>query len=219
MGTIERLFFPHLEQFLAKWDFLAQSFCQVAPILAVMAHDELKTPSIDWDMQWQRHGRWIRTVLLARLPNRDCVEDVFQEMAVAIACNPASWPETEKIEPWLYRVAIRQVLMFRRRNWRRSNIGIEPIENIELEFEDHNVVDPSHWAINSEAISQLEKALEKIAARDREILLLKHSQDWTYQQIAQHLGITIDKVIYRIKRARKKLACLLNEVCSEWSEK
>lgn len=183
-----------------------------------MAHNEFETPSIDWESQWQRHGRWIRTVLLARLPNRDCVEDVFQEMAIAIARNPDSWPEPTRIEPWLYRVAIHQVMAFRRKHFRRAHVKFERGDEGGFEFVDQNAIDPGEWVIANESTNQLESALDQLGPRDREILLLKHSQDWTYQQIASHIGVSIDKIIYRIKRARERLALMMSDFCNERTE-
>jgi RNA polymerase sigma-70 factor (ECF subfamily) len=37
------------------------------------------------------------------------------------------------------------------------------------------------------------------------MLLLKYTEDWSYQQIADHLGMTHDAVESRLHRARAKL--------------
>ena len=62
-----------------------------------------------------KHESWLRTVLLSRLGNRDEVEDVMQEVAVAVANQSARFVAVEQAGPWLYRVAIRQMLQFRRK--------------------------------------------------------------------------------------------------------
>ena len=41
--------------------------------------------------------------------------------------------------------------------------------------------------------------------QDRELLLLKYTEEWRYQQIAEHLGITETAVEARLHRARKRL--------------
>jgi RNA polymerase sigma-70 factor (ECF subfamily) len=40
---------------------------------------------------------------------------------------------------------------------------------------------------------------------DREILMLKYTENWNYQQLAEHLGVTLHTVEYRLLRARKRL--------------
>ena len=48
-------------------------------------------------------------------------------------------------------------------------------------------------------------ALQKLSARDMEILLLKYTEDWSYHQIAQKLGVSHSAVEARLHRARKRL--------------
>jgi RNA polymerase sigma-70 factor (ECF subfamily) len=45
--------------------------------------------------------------------------------------------------------------------------------------------------------------------RDAEILLLKYTEDWTYRQLAEHLGQSASAVEARLHRARKKMRCQL----------
>ncbi|MEK6237281.1 MAG: sigma-70 family RNA polymerase sigma factor, partial [Planctomycetales bacterium] len=49
------------------------------------------------------------------------------------------------------------------------------------------------------------KALEGLARRDREILLLKYTEDWSYRRLAEQLGISVSAVEARLHRARKRL--------------
>ena len=44
-----------------------------------------------------------------------------------------------------------------------------------------------------------------LPGREAEILLLKYSEDWTYRQIADHLGLTSSAVEARLHRARQRL--------------
>ena len=48
-------------------------------------------------------------------------------------------------------------------------------------------------------------AVERLPGRDAELLLLKYSQNWSYHQIAEHLGISHSAVESRLHRARGKL--------------
>lgn len=42
-----------------------------------------------------------------------------------------------------------------------------------------------------------------------EILLLKYKEDWSYVEIANHLGVSHSAVESRLHRARRKLRCEL----------
>jgi RNA polymerase sigma-70 factor (ECF subfamily) len=48
-------------------------------------------------------------------------------------------------------------------------------------------------------------ALAKLPRRDAEILLLKYTEDWSYHDIAAHLGIGHSAVEARLHRARRRL--------------
>jgi RNA polymerase sigma-70 factor (ECF subfamily) len=49
------------------------------------------------------------------------------------------------------------------------------------------------------------QALETLPPRDAEIMLLKYSEDWSYQQLAEHLGLSVSAVEARLHRARQKM--------------
>ncbi|MFH1268527.1 MAG: sigma-70 region 4 domain-containing protein, partial [Planctomycetota bacterium] len=48
-------------------------------------------------------------------------------------------------------------------------------------------------------------ALERLPGRDAEILLLKYTEDWSYRELAERLGISRSAVQARLHRARKRM--------------
>ena len=60
------------------------------------------------------HESWLRTVVRSRLSEPDAVEDVMQNIALAIVRHRAVLSEVNRIGAWLYQIAVRQVLMHRR---------------------------------------------------------------------------------------------------------
>ena len=49
------------------------------------------------------------------------------------------------------------------------------------------------------------KALELLPRRDAEILMLKYTENWSYRELAENLGISQTAVQARLHRARQKL--------------
>ena len=45
----------------------------------------------------------------------------------------------------------------------------------------------------------------RLPRRDAEILMLKYTEEWNYQELAQHLGISHSAVETRLHRARQRL--------------
>ena len=71
--------------------------------------------------------------------------------------------------------------------------------------EDVRAADPLEWLVTAERQRLIRAALERLARRDAEILLLKYTEDWSYRDLAVHLGISESAVEARLHRARTRL--------------
>ncbi len=49
------------------------------------------------------------------------------------------------------------------------------------------------------------QAIRRMPRREAEILLLKYTENWSYEQLAQHLGTSDSAVESRLHRARGRL--------------
>ena len=170
-------------------------------------------PGADWLEAVQRHGQWLRGVILVRLGEPQAVEEVMQEVSLAavvsreaqrpgphLAAGPAD------LGSWLYRVAVRQCLLYRRRSGRRrkllhaffrrspSSHGTGPPE-----------VDPLRWLLSAERDALVRQAVARLPRRDADVLVLKYTEQWSYRQLAQHLGMSESAVEARLHRARRRL--------------
>ncbi len=152
---------------------------------------------------WLQHQRWLRAIVMARVGERQAVDDVMQEVALAATVGRSGLRDPSRIAPWLYRVAVRQALLYRRKQGRHRN-KIEQFAQ-RRESPDASSGDPLTWLLDREQSRQVRAALEALAARDREILLLKYSENWSYRQIAEHLGTSATAIEARLHRARHKL--------------
>ncbi len=162
------------------------------------------SPSIDWSAALAQHDRWLRTIVLARVRERQAVDEVMQEVALAAVRQSAPLLDAAKVAPWLYRLAVRQSLLHRRKCGRKRKLetsyagnGMPPLAE--------EAADPLTWLIADERRSLIRQALGQIAARDREILLLKYTESWNYHQIAAHVGISHSAIEARLHRARRRL--------------
>ncbi len=149
------------------------------------------------------HARWLRTVILARTGELAAVDDVFQEVALAVSQPSMQQRPVERIEPYLYRLAVRQSLLHRRRSGRRRRRELRWSE-LHGRTEETRL-DPGEWLLALELQQSVREALQTLAAKDREILLLKYTEDWSYHQLAAHLGIGHSAVEARLHRARQRL--------------
>jgi len=161
--------------------------------------------SLDWPALLVKHGRWLRTVLLARVGDPNAVDDVLQEVHTAAVEKGHLLRDPSKAAPWLYRVALLTALQYRRRLGRRRKLVARFAERFPPLAEETREPDPLDWLLAEERKSLVRQALSCLPRRDAEMLLLKYTEDWTYRQLAEHLGLSISAVEARLHRARRRL--------------
>ncbi len=161
--------------------------------------------AIDWQAVLAQHERWLRTVLFARLGERQAVDDVMQEVSLAAVEQKAPLSDPSKVSPWLYRLAVTQALLYRRRMGRRRKLTESYAQRVRPSESDSRTSDPLAWLLADERRKLVRVALGRLPAREAEILLLKYGEDWTYHDIARHLGIGHSAVEARLHRARQRL--------------
>lgn len=169
--------------------------------------------AIDWQAALAQHKSWLHKVLRSRIGDRHEVEDLFQEIALTVfrqskpqqqsdgTVKPANTPrDPEKVAPWLYRLAIRQAVNFHRRINRKSQARPDP--NLEPFSADPQPLD---WMLAREQKQNLQTALQELKPQHREVLALKYSENWSYKQIAKHLGVPVRTIEQRLFHARNML--------------
>jgi RNA polymerase sigma-70 factor (ECF subfamily) len=160
----------------------------------------------DWAAVLATHESWLRTIVFARLRGREGVEDVMQEIALAAVKQAAPVHDRSKIGPWLYGLAVRQCLMYRRKCGRVRRLHSTYAQTLPAATrESTSAGDPLKWLVAQERQQGVRQALERLPRRDAEILLLKYAENWNYHQIARHLGLSHSAVETRLHRARRKL--------------
>ncbi len=156
------------------------------------------------------HLPWLRSVVWSRLRDPEAVDDVVQEVLLAYAKHR---PEelNGQLAPWLYRVAIRQCLLHRRRQgrWSRRQQEAQRRQIARWEQQHRQSPDPVRWLVEQERQELVRQAVEQLPDRDAQVVLLKYGQGWSYQQIAEHLGVSVSSVESRLHRARRRLRRLL----------
>jgi RNA polymerase sigma factor (sigma-70 family) len=160
---------------------------------------------IDWRAELAQHDRWLRTVVLARLGERQAVDEVMQEVSLAAVRQKAPLADKSKVAPWLYRLAVMQSLLYRRKQGRSRKLTDRYANRFRPTEQDSRTSDPLDWLLAEERRRMVRTALERLPPRDAEMLLLKYTEDWNYTQIADHLGTTHGAVESRLHRARKRL--------------
>ena len=160
---------------------------------------------IDWQAALAEHGRWLRTVIRARLGEPQAVDEVMQEVSLAAVKQSSPLEDASKVAPWLYRLAVTQSLLYRRKMGRSRKLTDRYAERNRPKEDDNRESDPLDWLLSEERRTKVREAMQRLPKRDAEMLLLKYSENWSYNQLAEHLGISHSAVESRLHRARRKL--------------
>src|SRR5207244_2919913 len=102
-----------------------------------------------------------------------------------------------------HRLAVVQVFLYRRRNGRRRRLRDAYATRRAATAE--APPDPLAWLVLDERRTLVREALSRLPPRDAEVLWLKYGEDWSYRELADHLGVSEGAVEARLHRARQRL--------------
>ena len=147
--------------------------------------------------------------------------DVTQEVFLKVFRNVGHFRGQSSLRTWVYRIAVNE--SHNRRRWlfrhRRQEVGLEE------DFEDsppreRAIADssrsPFDCVFDHEKHLMIEEALSRINPSFREAVVLRDVEDFSYEEIAEILQISIGTVKSRILRGREALrGQLSNRLCPE----
>ncbi len=168
---------------------------------------------LDWGAILAENDRWLRAVVIARLGERQALDEVMQEISLAAVQKAYLLVDRTKIGAWLYRVAVRTTLIYRRKVGRRRKFENRYADSRTFAqlTSGNGIQDPLGWVLRDEQIGFVKEAVARLARRNAEILLLKYSENWSYRELAEHLGTTESAVQARLHRARARLRNILTD--------
>lgn len=150
---------------------------------------------------YTRYREAVYAVCLKRLRDASLAEDVVQDTFMrAYACLDR-FDITQRLLPWLVSIAVRRCTDLFRRNGRT-----EATEDVELMLAEYDGADPTLDAVMaSEDRRRLERALRKLAPRQRRALLLHAIEGWSYADIASAEGVSVASTKSLLFHARENL--------------
>ncbi|MCX5632977.1 MAG: sigma-70 family RNA polymerase sigma factor [Phycisphaerae bacterium] len=150
--------------------------------------------------------------------NRDDAAELTQDAFVKVIQNLKNFKGQSSFYTWLFRIAVNATLNFCKKNSRISfqPLQSEPDEALKKQLKDYLIdktsPQPPQIAAAKELQSLILKALEKLDADQRAVIVLRDIEQMNYTEIAETLGIEIGTVKSRIARGRKNLREILEGV-------
>lgn len=140
----------------------------------------------------------------------DDMADVVQEVFIKAYINIKSFRIAERFSPWIYRIAHNEFI-----NALKKKRSI-PFSFFDFEadaFFPHLTAPDKTDQVSSERILKeaIEKCLDQLDAKYREILVLSYFEELQYEEISDVLHIPVSTVGVRLLRAKEKLKKIYQE--------
>ncbi|QQS36300.1 MAG: sigma-70 family RNA polymerase sigma factor [Ignavibacteriales bacterium] len=151
------------------------------------------------------------------LGDYEACTDVVQDTMIKVFRYKDSYSSVAKFSTWIYTIAGNLARTEYQRRKRRkifsiNSYGTEEQETFDIPDERYRPDVMTDSGIKEEII---QKALMKISAVYREMVILRDIQELSYEEIAEITGITVGTVKSRINRGRAQLQKLLKDIHRE----
>ena len=171
----------------------------------------------DWGPALAVNERWLRRVVASRLGEPQAVEEVMQDVALAAVSQRSPLRDPARVAVWLYRLAVRHVLIHGRRSGRRRGL-IDRYAARQDRAEGDTSASPLAWLVLDERKALVRDGLRKLAPRDAELLVLKYAEGFTARELSDRLGVSVPTIEARLHRARGRLRAELTSLASDIEE-
>lgn len=154
----------------------------------------------------RRYQRPITGYIFRMLGDYEASLDVSQEVFIKVYNSLSRYSSDYKFSTWLYRIAHNAAIDHMRRN----SVSPQSLETenadgtYQLQIESPNPT-PEQDRERSEWRTEIENVVKRLPSAYRELILLRHSQDLSYDEIAEVTGLPLGTVKNRLFRAREMM--------------
>lgn len=161
-----------------------------------------------WDIYYDYYGR-VRRFIFALVKDEWVADDLIQETFIKVQKNSNQLRDESKLSSWIFRIAynlcqdhFRKTSQSSKREQvfsEKKEILSEPL--FQKEFEQHQM---------GECVQDKIRLLPESC---QTVLVLFDLMEFSHQEIAEILDVSVESVKVRLHRARKKLKAILEKEC------
>ncbi len=155
----------------------------------------------------REHDAWVRSVIYAVTGRTELVDDIAQQVWARVWESLPTLADARRLRSWLYTIA-RHTAIDAGMAHRRQQTATAPLDE-DVPSPPHRQVSPTRAAAERETHETLLRAVQSLPALYREPFVLRHLEDWSYAQIGDVLGLSVETVETRLVRARHLLREML----------
>jgi len=158
-----------------------------------------------YDQFYQR----VRKFILASVKDESVADDLIQETFIKIQENLNSLRDPAKISSWIFRIAY-HLCQDHFRTLKKSS-SHEEIHDGLVNLQETPVQKKLEQGEMSRCVQD---QLNLLPESQRSVIIFADVMDFSHQEIADILGLTVENAKVRLHRARKKFRAILEEKCT-----
>lgn len=166
-----------------------------------------------FDLLVDRYKNRVFTTIFLIVKDQEIAEDLLQDVFVKViqTLNSDKYQEEGKFQPWLMRIAHNLAIDHFRKAKRYPTIIMEDGSNVfnSIQFAEDSIED---LKVKEETLEMVKRMIEELPETQKEVLIMRHYLDMSFQEIADQTGVSINTALGRMRYAlihlRKKMKLL-----------
>jgi len=154
----------------------------------------------------ERHQSLVIGTVARMLGSNSDVEDIAQQVFIRVWKSASRYVPRAKFTTWLLKITRNLVFNELRRAKRRAHAPLQPEANVEeMQLKDESNPSPDASLLELELQEAIEKAIGELPETQRMALVLRRYEEFSYEQIADILNLSVPAVKSVLFRARTEL--------------
>ncbi|MEK7487233.1 MAG: sigma-70 family RNA polymerase sigma factor [Planctomycetota bacterium] len=173
--------------------------------------------SSSFDELVKRYSKLVGTIAFGVVRDVEAAKDITQEVFVKAYRSLASLSNPEKFKSWIYGIT-RTTSIDWLRAQKKNKVSLDELEEKGIALGNASISagpTPLQHLEEEESKSRIRQEILTLPEKYKEIILLKHIQNYSYKEICELLGITQSAVETRLFRARLLLKNKLKQMVEE----
>ena len=145
--------------------------------------------------------------VLKMVKNHEQVEDIVQESFMKAFSNLSSYNTNYAFSTWMYRITTNHTIDFLRKKKLQTTSIHEPVKakDGEMQMQIMGGAETDRKIIRKERKKIVTEAIQNLPEKYREVIVMRHLEEMSYQEISEELDLPLGTVKAHIFRAREML--------------
>ncbi len=154
----------------------------------------------------QKHQKSVHALVWRKIGDFHIAEEITQDTFLRVYKSLATLKDPNLFAGWLYVIANRLCI-----NWREKNTSVTqslentPLEEIEQSSYTHYISEQRESEVSDHHYEIVQRLLQKLPESERTVVTLYYLGEMTAKEIGKFLGVSVNTIKSRLRRAKKRL--------------